>query len=81
MTKIALTLEPQQIWTTLTQLGFGRVTASEFPGESAGVLSNYSSWRPIGHLVAVARLRPVGDAAAAGAGLRDAWAHSAWRVR
>ena len=48
MTKIALTLEPQQIWTTLTQLGFGRVTASEFPGESAGVLSNYSSWRPIG---------------------------------
>jgi len=40
--------EPQQIWTTLTQLGFGRVTASEFPGESAGVLSNYSSWRPIG---------------------------------
>jgi cell division protein FtsI (penicillin-binding protein 3) len=48
MTKIALTLEPQQIWTTLTQLGFGRVTASEFPGESAGVLSNYSSWRPVG---------------------------------
>lgn len=48
MTKIALALEPQQIWTTLTQLGFGHVTASGFPGESAGVLSNYASWRPEG---------------------------------
>jgi cell division protein FtsI (penicillin-binding protein 3) len=46
MTKIALRLEPQQIWTTLTELGFGHVTASGFPGESAGVLSNYASWRP-----------------------------------
>ena len=48
MTIIALSLEPKQIWTTLTQLGFGRVTASEFPGESAGVLSGYSSWRTNG---------------------------------
>ena len=38
----------QQIWTTLTQLGFGHVTSSGFPGESAGVLSNYSEWRPTG---------------------------------
>jgi cell division protein FtsI (penicillin-binding protein 3) len=48
MTKIALALEPQQLWGTLTRLGFGRVTASGFPGESAGVLSNYASWRPVG---------------------------------
>jgi cell division protein FtsI (penicillin-binding protein 3) len=46
MTKIALALEPQQIWGTLTQLGFGHVTSSGFPGESAGVLTNYASWRP-----------------------------------
>jgi cell division protein FtsI (penicillin-binding protein 3) len=45
MTKIALDLEPRQIWGTLTQLGFGRTTASGFPGESAGVLSNYAQWR------------------------------------
>ena len=44
MAKIALDLKPQQIWTTLTQFGFGRVTASHFPGESAGVLTNYSKW-------------------------------------
>ena len=48
MTKIALALEPQQLWGTLTKLGFGHVTASGFPGESAGVLSNYGSWRPVG---------------------------------
>lgn len=46
MTKIALALEPQQMWGTLTRLGFGHVTASGFPGESAGVLTNYASWRP-----------------------------------
>jgi cell division protein FtsI (penicillin-binding protein 3) len=48
MTKIALSLAPQEIWATLTQLGFGQVTSSGFPGESAGVLSGYSNWRPIG---------------------------------
>ncbi len=47
MARIALDLEPRLIWTTLSQLGFGRVTASRFPGESAGVLSNYSGWRKI----------------------------------
>ncbi len=46
--KIALSLKPEQIWTTLTNLGFGQVTGSEYPGESAGMLSNYSHWRPIG---------------------------------
>jgi cell division protein FtsI (penicillin-binding protein 3) len=46
--KVALSLEPEQIWSTLTSLGFGQVTGSGFPGESAGMLSNYSHWRPIG---------------------------------
>jgi cell division protein FtsI (penicillin-binding protein 3) len=48
MAKIALSLEPQAIWSTLDHLGFGQVTASGLPGESAGLLSNYSHWRPIG---------------------------------
>jgi len=46
--KVALSLKPEQIWSTLTALGFGQVTGSDFPGESAGMLSNYSHWRPIG---------------------------------
>lgn len=45
---VALSLKPQQIWTTLTGLGLGQVTGSNFPGESAGMLSHYSHWREIG---------------------------------
>ncbi|MGH8286066.1 MAG: peptidoglycan D,D-transpeptidase FtsI family protein, partial [Steroidobacteraceae bacterium] len=48
MTRLALSLEPEQIWTTLTGLGFGHVTTSGYPGESAGLLAHYSHWRPIG---------------------------------
>ena len=48
MIHIEQALSPQLIWTTLSQLGFGHVTASGFPGESAGLFSNYTHWRPIG---------------------------------
>jgi cell division protein FtsI (penicillin-binding protein 3) len=46
--KIALSLQPEQIWRTLTALGLGQVTGSNYPYESAGILSNYSHWRPVG---------------------------------
>lgn len=46
--KVALSLKPEQIWSTLTALGLGQVTGSSFPGESAGMLSNFAHWRPIG---------------------------------
>jgi cell division protein FtsI (penicillin-binding protein 3) len=48
MAHIALSLKPQQVWTTLTGLGFGEVTTSGYPGESAGLLPPYAQWRPIG---------------------------------
>jgi cell division protein FtsI (penicillin-binding protein 3) len=48
MAHIALSLPPQQVWTTLTHLGFGQVTTSGYPGESAGLLPAYAQWRPIG---------------------------------
>ena len=48
MTKIALALEPEDLHSTLRALGFGEVTASGFPGESAGLLSSAAHWRPIG---------------------------------
>jgi cell division protein FtsI (penicillin-binding protein 3) len=48
MARVALSLEPEQIWTTLSTLGFGHVTASGYPGESAGLLAHFSHWRPIG---------------------------------
>jgi cell division protein FtsI (penicillin-binding protein 3) len=48
MAHIALSLPPELIWNTLTRFGFGQVTTSGFPGESAGLLPQYSQWRPIG---------------------------------
>jgi cell division protein FtsI (penicillin-binding protein 3) len=46
-TKIAMSLEPQQLWDVLSRFGLGRPSASGFPGESAGLLSHYVNWRPI----------------------------------
>lgn len=47
MAKLALQLQPRQIWATLNRFGFGEVTDSAFPGESAGVFTHYAHWRPI----------------------------------
>jgi cell division protein FtsI (penicillin-binding protein 3) len=46
-TKIALSLEPEQLWATLSRFGLGSLTASLFPGESAGLLAHYDDWRQI----------------------------------
>ncbi len=48
LTKVALALEPAQMYGTLNSLGFGQVTTSGYPGESAGLLPHYSHWRPVG---------------------------------
>jgi cell division protein FtsI (penicillin-binding protein 3) len=48
MTRMALTLPPESIWNTLSAFGFGQVTGSGFPGESAGLLNHYSHWGRIG---------------------------------
>ena len=45
--KVALPLQPKQMWTALDAFGFGRVTGSGFPGESTGILNGYQHWRPI----------------------------------
>jgi cell division protein FtsI (penicillin-binding protein 3) len=47
MSKMALTLSPQDMWNTLHAFGFGAVSGSGFPGESAGLLSDYSHWRKV----------------------------------
>ncbi|MEJ2654604.1 MAG: penicillin-binding protein 2 [Acidihalobacter sp.] len=45
--KIAITLPPQLMWGVFTRLGFGQITHSGFPGESPGVLHNYTDWKQI----------------------------------
>jgi cell division protein FtsI (penicillin-binding protein 3) len=47
VTKLAMSLEPDQLWNTMSQFGLGSLTSSGFPGESAGLLTHYNHWRPI----------------------------------
>jgi cell division protein FtsI (penicillin-binding protein 3) len=47
VTKIAMSLQPDQLWSTMKQFGLGSMTASGFPGESAGLLTHYNHWQKI----------------------------------
>lgn len=47
VTRLALQLQPEQMWDTYSRLGFGEATGTGFPGESAGVLRNYRRWRQL----------------------------------
>ncbi len=47
VTKLAMSLQPEQLWQTMTQFGLGSLTGSGFPGESAGLLTHYDHWQPI----------------------------------
>ena len=46
-TKMALAIEPQQLWSFFSRVGFGLSTHSGFPGEMAGLLSDYKGWREV----------------------------------
>ena len=46
--RLGLELDPNQLWSVLTNFGIGRLTDSGFPGESAGVLNDPQHWRPVG---------------------------------
>lgn len=48
-TKIALSMDPQQLWNVFNQVGFGRLTEVELPGEPLGRLTDYHHWREIEH--------------------------------
>jgi cell division protein FtsI (penicillin-binding protein 3) len=45
--KIALQMEPQQMWEMFTTVGFGQQPKFGFPGAVAGRVRPYKSWRPI----------------------------------
>ena len=46
-TKIALQMQPQQMWEMFTAVGFGQQPKVGFPGAVAGRVRPYKSWRPI----------------------------------
>jgi cell division protein FtsI (penicillin-binding protein 3) len=42
--KIALSLPPERLWRTFSDVGFGTETGIRFPGEATGVLTDYRHW-------------------------------------
>jgi cell division protein FtsI (penicillin-binding protein 3) len=62
--KLALALQREQLWAVLSAAGFGSSPQTGFPGEAAGRLRAYKSWRPIeqatmsyGHGISVSLLQ------------------------
>jgi cell division protein FtsI (penicillin-binding protein 3) len=47
ISKIALSLPAEDIWTLLKDIGFGAQTYSGFPGEATGLLSYHGGWNEI----------------------------------
>ncbi|MEX2498345.1 MAG: penicillin-binding transpeptidase domain-containing protein [Wenzhouxiangellaceae bacterium] len=45
--QLAMAMDPQHMWSMYSRLGFGRVTGTGFPGESAGVLRDHQRWRKL----------------------------------
>lgn len=45
--KMALAIDSERLWNTYLQLGFGSPTKIGFPGEAAGKVRDYKTWRPI----------------------------------
>ena len=45
--RLALQMQPESMWTLLSELGFGQAPDLGFPGSVAGRLRPYRSWRPI----------------------------------
>lgn len=45
--KIALQMEPREMWDMFTSVGFGQQPKINFPGAVAGRVRPYKSWRPI----------------------------------
>lgn len=47
MVQLILDMPPEQLWGMYQRFGFGQVTGTGFPGESAGVLRDYARWRTL----------------------------------
>ena len=45
--KIAMQMQPREMWELYTQAGFGQKPQIEFPGVVSGKLRPYKTWRPI----------------------------------
>nr|VFJ47185.1 MAG: peptidoglycan synthetase FtsI [Candidatus Kentron sp. FW] len=45
--QLALSVSPEAMWRLFSDIGFGDITASDFPGEVSGLLPHFSDWAEI----------------------------------
>ncbi|HSH27630.1 MAG TPA: penicillin-binding transpeptidase domain-containing protein, partial [Wenzhouxiangella sp.] len=45
--QLALSMDARHLWSMYSRFGFGSVSGTGFPGESAGVLRDYERWRKL----------------------------------
>jgi cell division protein FtsI (penicillin-binding protein 3) len=50
--RIAMSMEKQELWESFKDYGFGEASGVSFPGESAGYFRHYSQWQPLDHATA-----------------------------
>ncbi len=47
--RVAMSLKPEELWSSFRDFGFGSASGVAFPGESAGYLRHYSQWQHLDH--------------------------------
>ncbi len=47
--RIALSMEKNELWESFSDYGFGETPGVSFPAESSGYFSHYSLWQPLDH--------------------------------
>ena len=50
--RVAMSLEKQELWESFRDYGFGAPSGVSFPGESSGYFRHYSQWQPLDHATA-----------------------------
>ncbi len=47
--RVALSMQKQELWQSFKDYGFGETSGVAFPGESSGYFRHYSQWQPLDH--------------------------------
>jgi len=50
--RVAMSLQKQELWESFRDYGFGEASGVIFPGESSGYFRHYSQWQPLDHATA-----------------------------
>ncbi len=47
--RIAMSMEPEELWQSFRDYGFGEASGVSFPGESSGYFRHFGQWQPLDH--------------------------------